>query len=118
VRENSLPGWSVENLAIGHRKLVGQPACKIKSNVRFSGQAGAIRGKKNSLTTIAQQPSSLLKYLFLALDMFDHVASIYPLKLPVIKWSLFRIATDQFHVGETGFIKPLSGQNQPTHGDI
>jgi hypothetical protein len=50
--------------------------------------------------------------------MFDHVASMYPLKLPVIKWSLFRIPTDQFHVGETEFIKPLSGQNQPTHGDI
>ena len=50
--------------------------------------------------------------------MFDHVAPMNPLKLAVIKWSLFRIAADQFHVGETGFIKPLSGQNQPTHGDI
>jgi len=118
VRENSLPGWSLENLAIDNRKLVGHPACKIKSNVRFSGQAGAIRSKENSSSAIAQQPSSLLKYLFLPLDMFDHVASMNPLKLPVIKWSLLCIAADQFHVGETGFIKPLSGQNQPTHGDI
>jgi hypothetical protein len=50
--------------------------------------------------------------------MFDHVAPMNPLKLPVIKWNLFGIPTDQFHVGETGFIKPLSGQNQPAHGDI
>ena len=50
--------------------------------------------------------------------MFDHVAPMNPLKLLVIKWNLFGIPTDQFHVGETGFIKPLSGQNQPAHGDI
>ena len=50
--------------------------------------------------------------------MFDHVAPMNPLKLLVIKWNLFGIPTDQFHFGETGFIKPLSAQNQPAHGDI